>query len=244
MILRRILLAGVAGLATTSAAAAHASTPPSAPASPVRFMPPSGPVMVSRTLIRALPDGKEVRTVRRYRVWFSPDGEGFRIDGELAEVKVEVPPILEGLAAIERSRTDPGLFPVRLDGAGHIQPDLATTDDGARVRAAALGQVMLNQATLAPPTRAQASAMLQQVSIAAAGQTAWPADLFNPAEAERRERRALALPGGQQGSVEIAITASGRSPGRLPGRVERLVVTELDGTRRTSREVWTFAPAD
>ncbi|MCZ8325711.1 MAG: hypothetical protein O9283_10660 [Sphingomonadaceae bacterium] len=244
MILRRVLLAGAAALATTAAGAANPSTLSSAAASRARFTPPTGPVMVSRTLIRALPDGKEVRTIRRYRVWFSPEGEGFRIDGELAEVKVEVPPILEGLAAIERTRTDPGLFPVRLDGMGRIQPGPAATGDGARVRAAALGQVMLNQATLAPPTRAQASAMLQQVSIAAAGQTAWPVDLFNPAEAERRERRALALPGGQQGSVEIVVTATGIDRGRLPGQVERLVVTELDGTRRTSREVWTFVPAD
>ncbi len=244
MILRRALLAGAAALINTAAGAAEVPATATSAPSPASFTAPTGPVMVSRTLIRTLPDGKEIRTTRRYRVWFRPDSEGFRIDGELADVKVEVPPVLERLAAIERARTDPGPFPVRLDSAGRILPGPAAPGDGARMRAAALGQDMLDQSTLAPEARGQASVMLQQVSIAASGQTAWPADLFNPAEAERREHRALALPGGQQGSVEIVVMASGRSPGRLPGQVERLVVTELDGTRRTSREVWTFEPAN
>lgn len=224
-------------------AAVGAASPGKVSAQVQAFVPPEGPVLVSRTLIRHLPDGKEVRTVRSYRVWFSADGDGFRIDGELAGVKVEAPPILAGLAAIERNRTDPNLFPVRLDRAGRILPRGAQLGDGARVRAAALGQAMLNEATLDPTTRNQAGLMLQQVSAAASGQTAWPADLFNPARAETREKRPIALPAGEQGSIEIVVKASGRGPGRLPGMVERLVETELDGSRRTSREIWTFEPA-
>lgn len=234
--LRLALLAGVAAISS--------GWPGALTAQPAAFSPPEGPVLMSRTLVRNLPDGKEVRTVRNYRVWFTTDGDGFRIDGELAGVKVEAPPILAGLAAIERNRTDPNLFPVLLDRTGRILPRGAQVSDGARVRAAALGQAMLNEATLDPAIRNQAGMMLQQVSAAASGRTAWPVDLFNPAVPESREKRPIALPAGEQGSIEIVVRASGRGPGHLPGLVERLVETELDGSRRTSREVWTFEPAD
>jgi hypothetical protein len=235
----RLRLVLLAALATASASSSDPLV-----AQPAAFSPPEGPVMVSRTLVRHLPDGNEVRTVRSYRVWFTADGDGFRVDGELAGVKVDAPAILAGLAAIERSRTDPHLFPVRLDGAGRILPGGVQTGDGARVRAAELGQAMLNQAPLTPEARKDAGLMLQQVSAAASAQTAWPVDLFNPGAPETREQRPIALPAGDQGSVEIVVRASGRGPGRLPGSVERLVVTDLNGSRRSSREVWTFEPAN
>lgn len=54
-----------------SFAAVGAASPGKVSAQVQAFVPPEGPVLVSRTLIRHLPDGKEVRTVRSYRVWFS-----------------------------------------------------------------------------------------------------------------------------------------------------------------------------
>lgn len=245
MIRRGALLAGIAAIAAPAASGAAAAP---APVSASRaFTPPTGPVLVSRTLVRSLPDGKEVRSIRRYLVWFRPVEGGFQIDGELREVVVDVPPLLEQFAAIERNRTEPGLFPVRLDSAGRILRRAAgagtAAGDGSRARAAALGHMMLSGATLAPEVRNQANVMLGQVAMAAAGQTAWPADLFNPAEAETRELRPIALPAGERGQVEIVVRSTGLTPGHLPGSVERVVVTELEGTRRTSRETWTFSLA-
>jgi hypothetical protein len=233
---RLLLLAGIATLAVGS--------PGQAAAEPAAFIPPEGPMLVSRTLVRSLPDGKEVRTRRSYRVWFRADGDGFKVDGELTDVKVEAPPILAGLAAIERDRTDSGLFPLQLDRAGRIQPATATIGDGARTRATVRAQAMLDRATLDSTIRSQAQSMLQQVSAAASGQTAWPTDLFNPGASETREQRPVALATGEQGSIVIVVRADGREPGHLPSSVERLVETELGDSRRTSREIWTFQPIE
>ena len=60
---RAILLAGIAAVAPATVGQAA----PAAPAA-TAFKPPEGPVMVSRTVVRSLIDGKEVRATRRYLI--------------------------------------------------------------------------------------------------------------------------------------------------------------------------------
>lgn len=60
---RAILLAGIAALGPAAAVQAA----PAAPAA-TAFKPPEGPVLVSRTVVRSLVDGKEVRATRRYLI--------------------------------------------------------------------------------------------------------------------------------------------------------------------------------
>ena len=102
---------------------------------------------------------------------------------------------------------------------------------------------MIAGALASPNGRNQANTMLTQVVMAGNGGTAWPADIFHPASPQTDETRDIALPDGSRGSINIAIRSTGAGPGSLPSRVERSVETELSGTRRSSREIWTFEAA-
>jgi hypothetical protein len=82
--------------------------------------------------------------------------------------------------------------------------------------------------------------MLNQVVLAGNGGTAWPSDLFNPIQAESIETRDIALPDGSRGWINITIRSEGVTLISLPQQFERTVITELSGTRRISRETWTF----
>lgn len=236
MTIRAILLAGIAAVAP----AAVAQAAPPAPAL-VAFKPPEGPVMISRTVVRSLVDGKEVRATRRYLVWFRAEASGWRLEGELRDVTVEVPPSLEQFAELERNRAEPGFFPIRLDAAGRLLPRSdPPVGDGSRAKAVALGEMMIAGALMSPSARNQANTMLTQVVMAGNGGTAWPIDVFSPARAESLESREIAMPDGTRGSINVSIRGEGLVPGGLPQRVERTVLTDLGGSKRTSREIWTF----
>ncbi len=234
--MRAILLAGFAALAPAVVAAKPATQIETA-----AFQPPEGPVMISRTVVRSLIDGKEVRATRRYLVWFLREDDGWRIDGELRDVTVDVPPLLEQFAELERNRVEPGFFPIFLDRAGRIRTRLGPPiGDASRARAVALGEMMIAGALVSTNARNQASTMLTQVVMAGNGGTAWPLDIFSPAHADTVETRDIALPDGSRGSINIAMRSEGTTPGGLPSQVERTVTTDLSGTKRVSRETWTF----
>lgn len=237
MTVRTFLLAGIAAMAPATMVQAV----PAARSAVAAFTPPEGPVLISRTVVRSLFDGKEVRATRRYLVWFRPDPAGWRVEGELREVIVDVPSSLEQFAGLERNRIEPGFFPILLDPAGRLKPRSdSPAGDGSSAKAYALAEMMIAGALISPNARNQANTMLGQVVMAGNCGTAWPEDLFNPARAEMTERREIALPDGSRGSINIAIRAEGLVPGSLPARVERTVLTDLSGTKRTSREIWTF----
>lgn len=233
---RVMLLAGIAALAP----AQLMGTPPTELRTS-QFRPAEGPVMISRTVVRSLVDGKEVRVTRRYLVWFRREADGWQIDGELRDVAVEVPPLLEQFAEIERNRVEPGFFPIMLDSAGKVKTRLGPPiGDASRTRAVALGEMMIAGALVSTNARNQATTMLTQVVMAGNGGTAWPVDIFNPAHPDTLETRDIALPDGSRGSINIAMRSEGQIHGSLPTRVERTVHTDLGGTTRTSREIWTF----
>lgn len=236
MSVRALMLAGIASLAPCVAIAAPAQA-----VGVGQFLPPQDPVMISRTVVRSLVDGKEVRATRRYLVRFRNQPDGWLLEGQLHDVVVEAPPSLEMFAGVERDRIEPELFPIKLDRAGrmvvHPGPPL---DDASRTRAVALGEMMIAGALVSANTRNQANAMLTQVMMAGSGGTAWPTDLFNPASPETLETRDIALPDGNRGSIKVRIRSDGAVGGTIPARVERTVQTELSGTRRTSQEIWTF----
>jgi len=232
------MLAGIGALAWATLATGAA-----APAQTSAFVAPEHPVLVSRTVVRSLADGKEVRATRRYLVRFHREPGGWRIEGELRGVEVKAPPALEPFAAIERSRSDDGFFPIRLDPAGQLKPRDGLPTDTARQAALALGQSLIARSPTVPANRDQARALLDQVAQAWNGGTAWPADLFRPIRPESLEQREILLPDGSKGSILVTLRSEGTLAGHLPERVERTVETELAGTRRSTREVWTFAPA-
>ena len=239
MIARAVLLAALAASAAAGAQGV-ADAPPLA-----AFTPPEGPVLITRTVERSLVDGKEVRATRHYLVSFHRDPDGWRLEGALREVRVDVPPLLEQFAALERNRAESSLFPLHLDPSGRLMArNGPLPDDGTRTKAVALGEMMIGKALRQPDARNQANVLLAQVAKAGSGGTAWPLDLFNPAQADSLETRSIATPDGIHGSIAIIVHSEGFVPGRLPRRVERTVVTDLGGSRRTAHEIWTFEPTE
>jgi hypothetical protein len=115
---------------------ASVAAAPAAMAETAAFSPPEGPVTLTRTVRRALPDGKEVVATRSYELRITRDDKGpnggYRVEGRLLSADVQAPPSLEALAAIERKRSDDGLFPFRLDARGLIAAPLAPGNSASR----------------------------------------------------------------------------------------------------------------
>lgn len=241
MTARALFLAGMAAVLPVTVGAAFADAP--SKAMPGRFTPPSGPMVLTRTLVRSLANGKELVVTRRYAIRFTLEGDGYRLDGEQIAAEVEAPPILAGLADIERKRVNKGLFPARLDANGVIRSGgVSLADPAVRAKATAEAGRLIGAAPLTAEAKRERTTVLGQVSNTS-GTEAWPVFLFNPGPRDRVERRMLALPGGGEGEVEVRIRVLGLAPGGLPTTVERTVITRLSGTSRTSREIWTFTPA-
>lgn len=207
-----------------------------------RFVPPTTPLVLTRTLYRDLVDGKQVVVTRRYAIRFTPEGDGYRVDGTLIDASVEAPPSLARLAELERQRPDNGVFPAILDGQGIIRSTSASQlDPVTRQQMFGHAQSVIAGSPASPMVRQETGALLGQVANGSTGSN-WPTFLFNPGPTERVERRRMTLPDGGQGEVEVRVRVQGLQPGGLPQRLERVVVTRLAGTERTSREVWTIIP--
>ena len=70
----------------------------------------------------------------------------------------------------------------------------------------------------------------------------WPTDLFVAHDGERRQHRSVALADGSMGEIEVLLRVVKLLPCGMPAVFERIITTQLAGTRRVSREVWSFAP--
>ena len=232
--------------AVSAGAIASATAPP--PAAALAFRPPAGPMLLSRTLRRDLADGKAVITTRRYRVSFTPNASGWRVDGELVGCEVDAPPALAMLAEIERKRRDEGLFPLTLDRNGLIVPASPPADSPGQGRdsveqaiGATLAQLKANPPAAA--VGAPIAGFLQQLQVLAAqaALTRWPVTLFLPGSESRDERR-FTLPDGSEGTVTAEVS-NAPAPGLATmGRATRRVVTRIGEDSRTSREEWSLEP--
>lgn len=234
-------------LGTLSAAVPAPAQPP-ASVGPV-FAPPEGePLLLTRTLRRELVDGKAIIATRRYRINFIRNDTGWTIDGTLVASEIEAPPALAALAAIERQRPDDTLFPIRLDTAGVIQPrDGTATPDGPAWRAALDKAIKLASVRVEPATDGAALNLLVQQMQAVAGAATlsrWPARLFLPDQGNSREERRFALPEGTEGSIVAELECLRAEGLATMGRAERRVVTEIAGTRRVTRELWSLERID
>lgn len=237
----RLLVSAIAGGIALVAAASPVAGTDARVAAEV-FSPPDTPLILTRTLYRSLGDGSQIVASRRYAIRFSPDGDGFRLDGKLLEARVEAPPVLAGLARIEQDRPDTGLFPVWLDSHGMLRNLVSPAPDpGARAEALAHTKGLIERASLSPHDKNAIAVNAHAVASASRG-SAWPVFLFNPGSAPRTASRAVTLPNGDKGMVEVRISAGELRPGGLPRRVERIIVTRVSGTARTVREVWTLEP--
>ena len=201
-------------------------------------------MVLSRTVIRELSDGKQIVVERSFRVQFVPSGNGFMLTGAPIGVKVDVPPVLAAMGDLERRRSEPGPFPLMIDSRGSIHPLSAAVlpDQHAREAAQQAGSSLLMSAALSDQTKRES---LQALAVMASGTrgSPWPVDLFNATDAERHQHRTMTLADGSQGEIDVLLRVEKWLPGGIPALFERIITTELSGTRRVSREVWKLDPA-
>jgi len=232
------LAAGMAALLPAALLGGMALAAPRA--SLPRFVPPTNGLVLTRTLWRSLHDGGQIMVRRRYAVQFVAENGGYRLEGQLIEATVDAPAGLAALADLERKRPESGLFPVLLDRDGRILDDGALPSAADHARAAEVARGLIAAAPLGALDKKEAGRQIARIAAAPGAIGHIPADLFTPHTGERRERRRLAVPGGMEGEVEVAVTVAADRVDGLPHSVERVVTTMLAGTTRVSREVWSF----
>ena len=241
--LRLLVGAVLAGAVVPGGAMAGERAGPAADGGAV-FAPPGAPMVLTRELRKTLVDGQSFVSRRRYAIRFVPSLDGWQVEGTLLASEVEAPAdVPAALVELERTRSDEGLFPLRLDRAGLIVAQQGSHDPQSSARALAAAQSYLATSPLSSADRSAAGALtarLQAQTRAAGGN--WPADLFRPVPGERSEVRRIPLGGGADGKVTVTMAAAG-SPAGVLERLERRVVTETAGSRRLSVETWTLARA-
>lgn len=233
---RRFVAALLIGIPGTLAPATHAAAQESA-----TFAPPlDRPLILRRELTRNLFDGNRIVVTRSWRITITREAGGYRVTGEQVASRVDAPPALASLAAMERDREDPSLFPLQLDQAGRLIDDAAGYggERAAFERAAALVEAKVAHGL----DGADAERFLAQLSAMARGPIAshWPSLLFVPGASETLSRE-FVLPGGGAGRVSSEVERVGGGPGGLPATVERRIVTDLAGNENATTERWTFA---
>lgn len=202
-----------------------------------RFQPPASPMLLTRVLYSPLADGGQIVARRTFEIRILPAGSGYRVEGRQVDCAVEAPPSLEPLAELERKRVESGLFPMVLDGTGLILPPESRPASSAMAKATPVALAMLRSGGMTSGEEARAAAFVQRLAVQPASSN-WPADLFRPAPGRRLDDRAIVTADGLSGHVQVEITASTHQDSGLLDRLERIVTTELGGTRRTTREEW------
>ena len=124
--MRALLLAGIAAAAPLSAG--QLADPHELRES--QFIPPAGPMVLTRTVWRELGDGAAIKVARTYRITITSDGDGYLVDGQPIATTVDAPKQVAALAEIEgivRGRTMEtlngdemlGILSALLKGGGH-----------------------------------------------------------------------------------------------------------------------------
>jgi hypothetical protein len=236
--LRSVLLAGAAAILPLAALSFAPSVATATTIAP--FVPGSEPMVLTRVLRRPLPGGIEISTARSYEIRFIREDTGYRIEGKLIGVTVEAPRQFEALAALERSRPDADLFPMRIDSSGRFMASGSQQAQAVAPEVARIAQSLV-PASLAPAEARDASAFISQ-SAANPVRTAWPDDLFRPSPGKRSSSQVIALPGGKTGEVTVAIDAAIDQGSGLVTALQREVTTRLGDSTRVTIETWTLAP--
>lgn len=213
---------------------------PAKAAARAQFAAPREPLVLTRTVWRNLHDGQQIMVRRSYFLAFTAEDGGFVVTGEQIASDVEAPPALDAIARLERSRIDRAAFPLRLDAEGLIRLGGAPSPSPGRSDGENAARALIAGHSLSLADQREGETFLADV-VAKGGAVPWPLDLFSPREASWSNRRELTLPDGSTGTLTMTFTAESERIAGLPTKVSREVVSEFGGTRRVSREEWTFA---
>jgi hypothetical protein len=198
-------------------------------------------MVLTRTVIRELSDGNQIVVTRRFRIRFEANDQGYRIEGTQIGVEVAVPPILDSMADMERNRVESGVFPLQLNQQGILLDQTGQPVDPAFSQEMEIrGSAIINRADIPAEERSAGIRSLSRLTKQGT-RTPWPADLFTAAPGERRQQREVPLSDGRLGKVEVVLRVDGLLSCGLPKSFERVVITELPGSRMVSREIYTLA---
>lgn len=204
-----------------------------------RFVPPAGPMRMSRTLLRDLSDGAEIVVRREWEVRFGRALDGYTVTGDQLSVEVQAPPTLQFLARIEKDREEAGLFPLSVTLNGMIADSSEPSEQPSFDLAIERTVERINKSDLsADKVRMSRQALSELQKTAAEFTTRVPRDLFRPQQLHWREDRKVNLPRGQTGPISVVFDARRNAATELMERTERQVISPLAGSSRTSSEIW------
>ncbi|MEZ5689817.1 MAG: hypothetical protein R3E21_13695 [Caenibius sp.] len=233
----RLSSLSLAAVVLSRSAGGHAQTA-------AAFHPPAQPMIFTRRLRRDLGPGQSIEAVRSFEVRFSPNAQGFRLDGHEVAVNVTAPPALAKLAEIERNRVETRVFPLQLDSTGRIiagpggqtpSPSLSVAVDQA------LEQIATSRMGQADQINAQ-EFMLGLQLVASSLTSNLPGSLFRGIAEQERVERQLPLPDGSFGELAVRITASAAPDTRMFQHGERTVITRIGSSERKWVEEWSLTP--
>lgn len=205
---------------------------------------PGGAFRLERILVRELSGGGEIVVTRRWKIRFARSRGGLAVSGEQTFATVAAPPALAALAAIERSRSAPDVFPLALDDAGLILSSGRSPDPATLVRALETGRALLESLPIAAEDRQDAHTFMTQLAgLSARAVSRMPRDLFFPQAGRDATTRDIALPGGDTGSIAVVSSASAAADTGLLVASERRIVTRIGGSERHTAERWTLTSA-
>lgn len=205
--------------------------------------PPDGPMRYRRSIVRDLSDGGIFRVSREFVVSFNRFDEGYMLQGEQQDVSTEAPTALSRFAEIESARDESHLFPIALDPFGHIRSEMIVGRGMIGLdQAVNEAFTMLERQQIANSERESVRQFVSAVHAAGQEITAYlPVDLFSPVETPRTEGQEITLPDGGLGLVETRFSGELDASTGLMRAAEREIVTEVDGSRRTTSEHWSLA---
>ena len=209
-----------------------------------RFSPSTAPMLLSRQIIRELPDGAQIVVKRVWRVRFAPTATGFSVIGQQVAVDVKAPPALEFLAKLEEQREETNLLPLTLSAAGMItaNSNLAVIDmanDELVQRAITGAAERIEGIELGPNAEGLDQKFLSSLQGSGAELASKvPRDLFHPQQSYWQDEHEIDLPQGLTGTVLVIFEARMNAAGDCMERVERRVISSVGKSMRTSSEIW------
>jgi len=209
------------------------------------FEPPLTPLLYTRRLVRGLRGGYRLTVTRSFAIRFAPrTAGGYEVGGEQVAVEVAAPEKIASFAELERNRIETGLFPLKLDDRGLIERGPGLVPSELLDQAVAEARRMIGAREAPSVEQAEAESFVQLVHQTGVGLAAHlPPDLFAPASHSRTEWRAIELPGGEVGEIEVLFIADADPRTGLMSRARREIATVMGGDRRTTEEDWILAPA-
>lgn len=214
-----------------------------AQASPSAFIPPAGPALFTRRLVRELPGGAAITVTRLFKLRFLRNAAGYAVEGTQLSAQVSAPPILANLARVEEQRQETGLFPLQLDESGRIIAGPGGAAVGDFLNAVDEAFAWLARQPITRQDRAQAQEFVIGLqTIAARITTAMPVDLFTGQALPLDRSQPLTMPDGKPGMVKVAYSSSAPKGATVLSSAERIVTTDAGGAQLRSIEQWTLEP--